>query len=340
VERLGSKQFRYVILLLVVSATIYFLYTVRQVITPFFIAMVLAYLIAPVVSNIEQRGLRRTWAILMVYAVLGLGLFLFFWYGVPAMADELGQVARLIPHYVGEAEKMAYQVEQMTFPADSIDNLIDETVNRLREYIYKTLRGFLDSILGLVSSLFAAVFAPILAFYILKDWELIRDNFLNLMTVKTRQEVIRLGRSIDEILKGFITGNLLVALIVGVLTGGLVALLGVKFALLIGLICGVTELFPYFGPILGAIPSISLAYAQSPRLAVYVALVLLVVQQVEANLLSPRILGEKVGLHPLLVVFALLAGGKLYGIWGMLLGVPAAAVLKILSSHFYHRMVS
>ena len=85
-ERLGSKQVRYVILLLVVSATVYFLYAVRQVITPFFIAMALAYLIAPVVTNIEQRGLRRTWAILIVYMVLGGGLFLFFWYGVPVMA--------------------------------------------------------------------------------------------------------------------------------------------------------------------------------------------------------------------------------------------------------------
>lgn len=334
-----SRKVRYLLLLSVVIATFYFLFLVRQVIVPFLIAVVLAYLVFPLVTAVEKQGIRRAWAILIVYLGLALGLFLVFWYAVPAMIRELTGVAGLIPHYVGEAEKMADQVEQMAFAADSLNRIVDEAVDRMRQYLYTTLRGFLQGLFGFISSILSIVFAPILAFYILKDWEKIRDSLLLLLPTDARQETIKVCKSIDEVLKEFVKGHLLVATLVGAMIGLAALLLNIEFALLIGIICGVTELFPYFGPFLGAIPSIGLAYAQSPRLALYIGLVILVVQQLESNILSPRILGGKVGLHPLVIVFALLAGGKLYGVWGMLFAVPVAAVIKILGSFFFYKLV-
>lgn len=334
-----SKTLRYLLLFLVVVTTFYFLFLVRQVIIPFMVAMALAYLIFPLVRAVETRGVRRGWAILLIYLGLALGMFLLLWFAIPAMATELGQVARLLPHYVGQAERMADQVEQMPFPADSINSMVDETVNRIREYLYETLRRFLMGFFGLVNSVVAVVFTPILAFYILKDWEKIRDGFLQFLPVGARQEVIKVAREIDDVLKEFIKGHLLVALLVGVITGVTMFLLGIKFALLIGLICGIFELFPYFGPILGAIPSVGLAYSQSPRLAAFAAVAILLIQQLECNILSPRILGDKVGLHPLIIVFALLAGGKLYGVWGMLLAVPVAAVARVLGVFLFYKLV-
>lgn len=336
---LHPRRLRYVLLCLVVVATLYFLFLVRQVIVPFLLAVVLAYLVFPLVNALELQGLKRGWAILMVYVGLALGLFLVLWYAVPAMGKELGQVAGMIPQYVGEAEEVADRMEQMSFPADSIDNIVDETINNMRAYLYSSLRRFMSGIFSFATSILSIVFAPILAFYLLKDWEKVRDGFLSLLPVELRREVLKLGQDIDEVLKEFIKGHLLVAAIVGVLTGLAMFALGVKFALLIGLICGVLELFPYFGPILGAVPAIGLAYSQAPRLAIYTALVILIIQQLECNILSPRILGDKVGLHPLFIVFALLAGAKLSGVWGMLLAVPVAAVAKILGAYLFYKAV-
>ncbi|HHV77935.1 MAG TPA: AI-2E family transporter [Syntrophothermus lipocalidus] len=334
-----SRRLRYTVMILVVLATSYFLYLVRQVMTPFAVAVVLAYLVFPVVHRIERIGIGRSYAILLVYLGAAAVAGAVFYYAVPAMVREVGAVGALIPHYVGQAEQMAHRVENMAFNADSIDQMVDEAVERGRSYLYGLFRRFLEAIFNFAHSILSIIFAPILAFYLTKDWEKIRDGFLDILPVSARQDTIKLGRDIDGVLKEFIKGHLLVAVLVGSMTGLGAALLKVKFALLIGMICAVAELFPYFGPILGAIPSVGLAYAQSPRLAAYVALIILVVQQVEASILSPRILGGKVGLHPLVVVFALLAGGELYGIWGMLLAVPVAAVIKILGSFFFYKVV-
>ena len=137
---------------------------------------------------------------------------------------------------------------------------------------------------------------------------------------------------INEVLSGFSQGHLLVCVLVGALTGLAAALLGIRYAIIIGFINGLAELLPYLGPLLGAIPSLALALTEGTRQAVYLGVAILVIQQLEANLLSPRIVGNRVGLHPLVVIFALLAGGELFGKWGILLAVQVAAVLKVWSS--------
>jgi len=334
-----SQRWRFALVILVVLATSYFLYLVRQVMVPFAVAVVLAYLVFPAVRKIETTGINRACAILVVYMGMVAAGAVLFCYAVPATVREVGEVGTLIPHYVGQAEKMAHRVENMTLDADSLDRIVDETVEKGRNFLYSLFRRFVEGIFDLAQSVLSLVFAPILAFYLMKDWEKIRDGFLDILPVSARQDAVKLGRDIDRVLKDFIKGHLLVAVLVGTITGLGAAVFQVKFALLIGIICAVAELFPYFGPILGAVPSVGLAYLQSPRLAVYVAVIILLVQQLEAGVLSPRILGGKVGLHPLLVVFALLAGGHLYGIWGMLLAVPVVAVTKILGSFFFYKVV-
>jgi len=119
-----------------------------------------------------------------------------------------------------------------------------------------------------------------------------------------------------------------------------VEFVGMDYALLIGIIGGVADLIPYFGPIIGAVPALLLALTKSPWMAFKVAIVILVVQQIEGNLISPKLMGDSVKLHPLWVVFALLAGGEVAGFWGMLLAVPLAAVIKVVIRHIYLRLVS
>jgi predicted PurR-regulated permease PerM len=136
-------------------------------------------------------------------------------------------------------------------------------------------------------------------------------------------------------LGSFIRGYFLVAAIVGGLTAIAMALLGLEFALMLGIFAGLAELIPYFGPVIGAVPAIGLAVLQSKWLAAKVALAFFVIHQLEGNIISPKILGDKVGLHPLMVIFSLMAGGELYGLAGMLLAVPVAAVLRVVVVFVY-----
>src|SRR5690606_4725537 len=131
----------------------------------------------------------------------------------------------------------------------------------------------------------------------------------------------------------------LVASFVGLMVGLAAFLLGVKYPLILGIISGVTNLIPYFGAFLGAIPAVAVALTDSWRLALYMALAIFAIQQVESGLITPRVIGNRLGLHPLVIVFALLSGGKLLGIWGMLFAVPLAAALKVFISWFYLKLV-
>ncbi len=131
----------------------------------------------------------------------------------------------------------------------------------------------------------------------------------------------------------------MIAGLVGLLVGVAAAVIGVKFALLIGIISAITELIPYFGPFLGGIPAVGLAFSQSTATAIYMAVAIVIIQQVESNIISPKIIGDRLGMHPLIIVFALLAGGELLGIVGLLIAVPLTASLKIIGKYLYLKIV-
>ena len=136
--------------------------------------------------------------------------------------------------------------------------------------------------------------------------------------------------SLDAVLNGFVRGQVIIAVLVGLMSALALTILGVRFALILGLIAGVFELVPYFGPVLGALPAVSLALLESPLLALKVTVAFIVIQQVESAILSPKIMGDRVGLHPVAVILAVLVGGHLFGFWGIVLAVPGAALAKVL----------
>ena len=324
------------VLSVVAVATIYFFIRVHAVVVPFFLGATLAYVLHPLIRAAQTRGLSRAWAVMIFYILL-IGLIgLFGWYTLPRLTREVVELAAVMPKYVEDAHHAMKYLDGLRIGGE-VEQIVRNSLHQAENQAYQALTKFIDDLLGMASSLLSLVFAPILAYYFIRDWEKIRDGFLGLFPVGSRSRLVNLGLDIDQVLSGFIQGHLTVCIIVGVLTGLAAALLGVKYAIIIGIINGIAELFPYLGPILGAIPSMALALTEGPRQAIYLGLAILVIQQVESNLLSPRIVGTRVGLHPLLVIFALLSGGELFGIWGILLAVPVAAVLKVLVKFtFYH----
>jgi predicted PurR-regulated permease PerM len=175
--------------------------------------------------------------------------------------------------------------------------------------------------------------SPILAFYLLHDWYKIKSEILALLPSGWRAELILFFRDVDKVLGGIIRGQLLVASIIGVFVTIGLYLLQVKFALIIGILAALFDIIPYFGPIIGASPAVMLAILESPWLTIKVILLFFIIQQIEGNIIHPKIIGENIGLHPLSVIFVVFVGGEVAGIIGMLLGVPVAAIGKVLVRH-------
>jgi len=334
VQSYHQKIWRYLVFFIIVLGAAYLLFLVREVLLTFLVGAVLAYLMFRPVRWIEQRGIKRVWAILLLYllfaAIIALALFL----AVPAIVRELTGLAHLYPKYAAQMQEMTTRLDHINMPA-KLAAVINQNLARGERAIYQGLSNFLGGLYVLLGKVLAIVFSPILAFYMMNDWEKIRDVFLGLLAPHSRREAAAIFAEIDGVLLEFIKGHLMIAALVGTSVGLAALLLGVRFPLLLGIVTAICDLVPYFGAFLGAIPAVGLALSESLRLALYMGAAILIIQQVESNLITPRIIGSKLGLHPLTIVFALLAGAKLMGIWGMLFAVPLLASLKVILSHAY-----
>lgn len=331
--------YRYILFSLVVIATIYFLFLIRSVLLSFLMAGLLAYLLYRPVKYIESKGLNRTLAILILYVFFIGAVALLLYFAIPGIVRELGELGKMFPEYAHQAQDMAEQINHTEMPG-RLQEVLQDNIKQAENFIYSGLKKFLAGLYGFLGKIFAIIFSPILAFYIMNDWEKIRDGLLELFPPVTRRELIGLFNNIDKVLIEFFKGYLMVAAFVGASTGLAALLLGVKFPLLLGILSGVTNLIPYFGAFIGGIPAVGIAMSDSLRLAAYMVAAIIVIQQVESNLITPNLIGSKLGIHPLVIVFALLAGGQLWGIWGMLFAVPIAAVLKVVLGWAYLKLVS
>ncbi|NMB44953.1 MAG: AI-2E family transporter [Firmicutes bacterium] len=309
-----------------------FLYWVRGILPPFALGAVTAYLANPLVVRLEKRQVPRPAAILLVYLGFAVVVSLFLYAFIPSLMAELNQVLARLPRQTGKLEDITRgavgDLKRLPLPVN-IHEALNDMIQRSEQLVQQFARKLVDFIVGVFSRLFWIWLAPILAYYILLDWDGIGQWCTQAVPASYRPAFLMLIQEIDGVLIGFVLGRLMVSAIVGILmTFGFVAL-KIQFATLLGLIAGVFDLIPYLGPILGAIPAMIFAFLVSPWRALWVVVLFIVVNQLEAVILSPHIIGGRVGLHPVVTIFALLAGGHLFGVAGVLLAVPIAATLRV-----------
>lgn len=318
-------------------AVLFFLYQVRQVLFAFLLAAALAYLLEPGVNYLQRLGLGRTWAILVLYAA-GLGaLLVFALCAAPDLQREIQSLAANLPEYARKLAAVLDSYHRIELPA-TLTAVLRQVEDRLEAVLMDGARQFAAGLVGFVSQLVNIVLVPVIAFYLLRDKELIVRNLEKSLPPSWWEDLAPLGTAINRILLGFVQGRLLVAGIVGLLASLGLAMVNMDFALILGLLAGIADLIPYFGPLLGAIPALLLALAEGRYMPLYVVAVLVIVQQVEANLIAPKVLGDSVGLHPLVVIFALLAGGYLWGVVGLVIAVPLAGVIRVLLAYLWEKL--
>lgn len=339
VKHLGIIAWAWVGVIVLLSIIVFALYSIHTVLMPFLYALLFVYILRPVVNFLDDKGVPRVIALLLSYLGLLAILTLLGMYVGPILYREIYGFINKLPKYVAVANGYINDfVHAHPFlKGDQATRFLTGLGDSFRSFLQKMAESIPTMTASIFGSVLNVVLAPVIAFYILKDYKVIRITIGEAIPKKYRDEGMQIIKQIDSVVGGFIKGQALVALSVAVLCGIALSALGVDYAILLGFIIGVFNIIPYLGPIIGGAPAVIIALGTSWQLAVIVIVVLLTVQQIDSVFISPRIMSSQVNLHPVLVIFALLVGGTLLGFIGMLIAIPLAAVGKALYLHFRER---
>ncbi|MFD1177032.1 AI-2E family transporter [Paenibacillus puldeungensis] len=340
-----NKLFRYGVWLLLGLIILYFVWLLRPmffrifeflkaVFAPFVIALIISYVLNPVVRMLGGRKVPRTAAVLLIYAVFLTSLSVILMNVIPMFIEQLEELGEHLPELTMHTQQMMDSWNTGLLPGSirmGMNNWFFQFENRLANGI----STFLDNIGTTIGVVFNAFIIPFLIFYILKDFEVIERLVIQYLPRSRRKSIINLLKEIDEALGNYIRGQLLVCVIIGVLAYIGYIIIGMPFALLMAGVVAICNIIPYLGPFLGAAPAMVVATTISWKMVLLVLLVNMVCQMIESNIISPQVVGRTLHLHPLLIIFALLVGGEIAGIPGLILAVPFFAVMKVIIQHFY-----
>ncbi len=318
-----------------------FLYYSRRVVIPFFVAFALAYLLDPIVDRMEKWKLSRTLSVISLMTVffasiLGAGLLVF-----PMLRVQAENLARNLPKYIEVVQNWLRPVLEKVAGLDQakIQDLLNEGMARFGELPLKILTfvsSFLwDSLSNLFDMILMAanlVIIPVAMFYLLRDFDKINAKILDLVPSRLKDIIVDTISEVDQVLANFVRGQLMVAVLMGSLYSMGLYAIGTPMSLFIGFLAGFANLVPYLGIVVGFLPAAILTYLQAQEwMPIFWVLgVFGVVQILVGMIITPRIVGENIGLHPVAVIFAVLLGGELFGLTGIIIGVPVAAVLNVL----------
>lgn len=307
---------------------------VTIILLPFFIGAFISYLLHPIVEALHRQGLQRGLSVMIIYLLFFGGMGYGLYKGIPAIIIQMQELAEnapsLIKQYKIWVELLHQQTSNWPFGVqDRIEMGLDELEIRMNHYLNNIVNYVMNAFDFLV--LFALI--PFIAFYILKDYDELKKFLWYMTPKKWRNQGRAFLRDVDTSLGGYIRGQFLICGVIGVLAALLFWVFGMKYPLVLGTIIGITNIIPYFGPIIGAIPAVIIAATISGKMVITVVIIVFVLQFLEGNVLSPLIVGKSLHMHPLIIMLALLAGEELGGIIGMVLSIPILAVLKVLILH-------
>lgn len=325
-----------------VLLVVVFFYFSRRVLTPFFIAFALAYLLDPVTDRLESLKISRTFAVLILMAgvfslVLGTGLLIF-----PLLKLQAEYLVHNLPSYIAVIQEWTQPLLGIVGESEKTQGILNKELLKVGELPLKAVSSITSFLWGSATGLFNfilllanLIIIPVVMFYLLRDYDLINKKMLNFVPVRFREWVLNLMKEMDAVLAGFVRGQLMVGLLMAGLYSIGLFFCGTPMSLFIGLLAGLANLVPYLGLVLGLLPAAVLTFMQTQdwMLLFGVVGVFAVVQALEGIVITPRIVGEKIGLHPVAIMLAILLGAEFFGLVGVIISVPVVAALNVLFSH-------
>ena len=329
-------------LLFIVLAGVVMVHFLGSMLTPFMISMVLAYLGDPLADRLESAGMSRTLSVCIVFLfifgiIIGTLLFL-----VPMIVHQIKTILHMLPAW--EEWLRTNLLPRLLSLVDFDPLLLDfsELTKKLASQWQKAGGLLADlsvsvtrSSLAFVGFMVNLLLVPVVTFYLLRDWDHMMENLHGMMPRNVEAVILRLVQECDEVLSAFFKGQLMVMIALGVIYSLGLAMISLQFAILIGMLAGLVSIIPYMGFVVGFTAAIIVAFFQFDSYTgmLMVSGVFLVGQALESWFLTPWLVGDKIGLHPVAVIFALMAGGQLFGFVGMLIALPMAAIIMVLLRH-------
>ena len=341
----NSRYWFFLATLLVLGGLLYLL---SPVLTPFLIAALLAYMGDPLVDHLDQK-IPRTLSVLIVFVIISLVVLALIFILLPIVERQLINFVQSLPRFIDWIQQSIFPLLSSTFGLTEEDLNLGELKNALKghwtkaggvaaQFVATVSRSGL-AVIGWVANI---VLIPVLTFYLLRDWDILVEKLRQLIPRRWEAVTVQLVKEANDVLSAFFRGQLMVMLALGAIYSIGLWLVGLDFSLLIGMLAGLVSFVPYLGFIVGITVAGIAAVVQNhdvihllPVLAVFG-----VGQAVESVLLTPLLVGDKIGLHPVAVIFAVLAGGQLFGFFGILLALPVAAVIMVLLRYAYSRYLN
>lgn len=332
----AERQVRFWIVGLIMAAAA--LYVLRGVLVPFVAGMAIAYLLDPVCDRIERWGCSRTLAttvVTVLFVLIFAGVLLLLAPLIQSqVVDLIARGPQLLESLTRRAGPLIALVEQHLSLEEvgQLRSMLGGQAGGILRWIGQALAGVLSSGLALFSILSLLFITPIVTFYLLRDWDRLMARLDNLLPRQHAEVIRQQARLIDETLAGYARGQATVCLVLAAFYGVGLTLVGLDFGLAVGIASGLLSFIPFVGTITGFIAAIAIAIAQFSEWTsvMLVAGVFIGGQVLEGNFLTPKLVGDKIGLHPVWVIFALLAGGALFGFVGVLLALPVSAIVGVL----------
>ncbi len=333
---LGRIQLRFWIGALVVLVLC--LWLLSGILLPFVVGLVLAYFLNPVVMRLRRIGIGRTIASLAVVVVMLLGVVLFFLVVLPILTSQLFEFAQRLPSYVARLQGLFTEENR-----EWLSHIVGDRLPDMQRSISELMTQGVTYLLGLLSSVWAGgqalvsmfalmVVTPVVMFYILCDWDNMLDFVDRLLPLQQRPVLRDLAREMDGAVAGFVRGQALVCLLLGLYYAIALSMTGLNFGLLIGLVSGAVSFIPYVGSLTGLVLAMGVAIVQffpDWGMIATVFAIFIFGQTIEGYVLYPKLVGDSIGVHPVWLMFALFAFGYLFGFVGLLLAVPLTAVVGV-----------
>ncbi|MGI2326948.1 AI-2E family transporter [Planococcus sp. YIM B11945] len=319
----------------------------KTIVLPVILALVLYYLLRPVLRLLEGMKVTRIWGIVIIFVGVSGLLALLIVLVYPFLRTQTQTLIMEFPtyfmqlltdfhdflsnnSYVGE-----YYVNS-NFNIEELLTTLPDTINQTFETTATTvlagITGFISTVTGVLLSI---VVVPFILFYLLKDGERFPETIIKALPPRMREDTRTVFQEADKQIGAYIQGKLIVGAFIGVMVYIGFLIIGLDYALLFGFLAGVTSIVPYIGPAIAFAPAAIVGIVISPFMLVKVGIVWTVVQILESNIISPQVMGKTMFIHPITIIFVLLTAGSLFGLVGVIFGIPAYALVKVLVAHFY-----
>lgn len=321
-----------------------FIIILKTVIGPIILAFVIYYLLNPVVNFMERYHITRLWAIIILLVLIIGGIVLAAVLLIPLIEKQLMGFGRQLPeytHYLLDRIKMLSNNSIVGPYVSSIQDWMTDNITKLQTKVTEyagnlptKIRSFVDTLMSVAVVVFTF---PFVLFFLLKDGGKFKRYFIQLIPPKFRKDTHDILEKMNIQVGSYIQGQLIVATCIGVLLFIGYLIIGMDYALVLACIAAVTSVVPYLGPMIAISPAIILALVHSPWMLLKLAVVWMLVQFLEGHFISPNIMGKTMKIHPLTIIFVLLSAGNIAGIFGVILGIPGYAIIKVLVTHTFEK---